>query len=66
LLSEARALSADWPDDALTADRLRGELRTSAANARTLRDTLRSERAERPGLHSVPPPDETETDEGAA
>jgi hypothetical protein len=63
LLIEARTLSADWPDDAITADRLRVELRTSAANARTLRDTLKSERAERPSLHSVPDPDEAETDE---
>ncbi|WP_042383079.1 DUF2637 domain-containing protein [Streptacidiphilus melanogenes] len=64
LLTEARALSADWSDDALTADRLRVELRTSAANARNLRDTLKAERAERPSLHSVPDPDEG--DEGAA
>jgi hypothetical protein len=66
LLTEARALSADWPDEALTADRLRVALRTSAANARTLRDMLKSERAARPGLHSVPTPDEAEIDEGAA
>jgi hypothetical protein len=66
LLTQARTVSADWSDDALTADRLRVELRTSAANARTLRDALKSERAQRPSLHSVPTADEAETGEGAA
>ncbi|WP_037601824.1 DUF2637 domain-containing protein [Streptacidiphilus rugosus] len=56
LLSEARALTADWSDAALTADRLRTELRTSAANGRTLRDALKSERADGRTLHSVPDP----------
>ncbi|MEY9870691.1 hypothetical protein ABH931_000145 [Streptacidiphilus sp. MAP12-33] len=58
LLIEARALTVDWPDEALTADRLRIELHTSAANARTLRDALKSERAASTKLHSVPDPDE--------
>ncbi|MFF2065845.1 DUF2637 domain-containing protein [Streptomyces sp. NPDC058200] len=45
LLSEARSATADWPDGDLTAEAVRKAVRTSSANARTLRDTLRSERA---------------------
>ncbi|MFF1592716.1 DUF2637 domain-containing protein [Streptomyces sp. NPDC058286] len=44
LLAEARTATADWSDDRLTAEGIRREVRTSPANARTLRDTLRSER----------------------
>ncbi|MFE7014482.1 DUF2637 domain-containing protein [Streptomyces sp. NPDC057651] len=44
LLSEARTATADWSDERLTAEGIRREVRTSPANARTLRDTLRSER----------------------
>ncbi|WP_327656022.1 conjugal transfer protein [Streptomyces sp. NBC_00483] len=46
LLSEARAVTADWPDAKLTAEGIRRELHTSPANARTLRETLRAERAQ--------------------
>ncbi|TSB26117.1 hypothetical protein [Streptomyces benahoarensis] len=45
LLTEARRVTADWSTDDLTADRLRTKLRTSAKNARGLRDTLRTDRA---------------------
>ncbi|MEU9397479.1 DUF2637 domain-containing protein [Streptomyces sp. NPDC048324] len=44
LLDEARKVTADWPDARLTAEGIRREVRTSPANARTLRDTLRTER----------------------
>lgn len=44
LLAEARKATAGWPDDKLTAEGIRREVRTSPANARTLRDTLRTER----------------------
>ncbi|MFE0950034.1 DUF2637 domain-containing protein [Streptomyces mutabilis] len=46
LLAEARAVTADWPDAKVTAEGIRREVRTSPANARTLRDTLLAERAE--------------------
>ncbi|MDN3296448.1 DUF2637 domain-containing protein [Streptomyces ficellus] len=45
LLNEARSVTADWPDTDLTAERIRKAVRTSAEKARTLRDTLRAERA---------------------
>ncbi|MFF5144235.1 DUF2637 domain-containing protein [Streptomyces sp. NPDC013157] len=44
LLSEARTATAGWPDVRLTAEGIRREVRTSPANARSLRDTLRAER----------------------
>ncbi|MFE1107522.1 DUF2637 domain-containing protein [Streptomyces rochei] len=44
LLDEARKATADWPDAKLTAEGIRREVRTSPANARSLRDTLRAER----------------------
>ncbi|MFF0448250.1 hypothetical protein ACFYT4_17890 [Streptomyces sp. NPDC004609] len=44
LLSEARSVTADWPDAALTAEAIRKAVRTSSANGRTLRDVLRAER----------------------
>ncbi|MFJ6943144.1 DUF2637 domain-containing protein [Streptomyces wuyuanensis] len=44
LLAEAREATADWPDAKLTAEGIRRQVRTSPANARTLRDTLRAER----------------------
>ncbi|MFJ9620542.1 hypothetical protein [Streptomyces sp. NPDC101181] len=46
LLSEARKLTADWSDEELTAEGIRKGVRTSAAKARILRDTLRAERAQ--------------------
>ncbi|MGV9645563.1 conjugal transfer protein [Streptomyces sp. NPDC003514] len=45
LLDEARKATADWPDAKVTAEGIRRAVRTSPANARTLRDTLRAERA---------------------
>lgn len=55
LLSEARELTADWPNAHLTADRIRKAVRTSAESARMLRDTLRAEREspDSTGLHLV-------------
>ncbi|MEW1634500.1 conjugal transfer protein [Streptomyces sp. NPDC093801] len=44
LLAEARSLTEAWSVKELTADRLRKTLRTSPANGRMLRDTLRRER----------------------
>ncbi|MFE3741899.1 DUF2637 domain-containing protein [Streptomyces sp. NPDC059134] len=52
ILAEAREVTAAWPDAALTADGIRTAVRVSAATARTLRDTLKAERAALP-LHSV-------------
>lgn len=46
LLDEARSVTADWPDARLTADAIRRAVRTSAERARSLRDTLRAERAD--------------------
>ncbi|MCW7946814.1 hypothetical protein AAW14_33755 [Streptomyces hygroscopicus] len=46
LLAEARELTADWSDDALTAEAIRKAVRTSSAKGRTLRDALKAERAE--------------------
>ncbi|MFJ2632727.1 DUF2637 domain-containing protein [Streptomyces sp. NPDC087422] len=45
LLNEARELTADWPDAAMTAEGIRKAVRTSAANGRMLRDALKAERA---------------------
>ncbi|MGW1491737.1 DUF2637 domain-containing protein [Streptomyces sp. NPDC002402] len=56
LLAAAREATADWSDAELTADRIRTTVRVSAANARMLRDALKSERTsggDRPGLESV-------------
>ncbi|MEU1569445.1 DUF2637 domain-containing protein [Streptomyces mirabilis] len=44
LLAEARMVTADWPDAKLTAEGIRLAVHTSPANARTLREALRSER----------------------
>lgn len=44
LLAEARTATADWPDAELTAEGIRRAVRTSPANARMLRDTLKAER----------------------
>jgi hypothetical protein len=54
LLAEAKAVTADWPDERLTADHIREAVRTSSVNARALRDALKAERANRIGLHAVP------------
>ncbi|WP_308314387.1 DUF2637 domain-containing protein [Streptomyces sp. GbtcB7] len=48
VLDEARLLTADWSADRLTAQRLRTELRISQTRARTLRNQLKTERADRP------------------
>jgi hypothetical protein len=54
LLAEAKTVTADWPDNRLTADHIREAVRTSSVNARALRDALKAERANRAGLHAVP------------
>jgi hypothetical protein len=53
ILSEARATTAGWTDGELTADRIRAAVHVSQATARTLRDTLKSERAAGQPLHAV-------------
>ncbi|MFF1450687.1 DUF2637 domain-containing protein [Streptomyces sp. NPDC058274] len=53
LLTEARTVTAQWPDTELTADRIRTAVHVSQANARNLRDALKSERADGRPLHSV-------------
>ncbi|MEX1654504.1 DUF2637 domain-containing protein [Streptomyces pseudovenezuelae] len=63
LLTEARTITAQWPDTELTAERIRTEAHCSATNARTLRDALKSERAEGRPLHSV---NDTEGEESEA
>lgn len=63
LLTEARTVTAQWPDAELTADRIRTEVHCSAANARMLRDALKSERANGRPLHSV---DDAEGEESEA
>ncbi|WP_432134251.1 conjugal transfer protein [Streptomyces sp. bgisy154] len=45
LLTEARTVTADWPDAKVTAEGIRRALHVSPANARKLRDTLLGERA---------------------
>ncbi|MET7621444.1 DUF2637 domain-containing protein [Streptomyces sp. NPDC005408] len=45
MLTVARELTAGWSDAELTADRIRTTVRVSAANARMIRDTLKTERA---------------------
>ncbi|MGO1021438.1 DUF2637 domain-containing protein [Streptomyces rubiginosohelvolus] len=52
ILAEAREVTMAWPDAALTADGIRTAVRVSQATARTLRDTLKAERAAQP-LHSI-------------
>ncbi|MDF9871180.1 DUF2637 domain-containing protein [[Kitasatospora] papulosa] len=53
VLAEARKVTEAWPDAALTADGIRTAVRVSAATARSLRDTLKAERAEAEPLHAV-------------
>ncbi|MDQ0405707.1 conjugal transfer protein [Streptomyces sp. NPDC000349] len=45
LLAEARKATADWPDAKVTGEGIRRAIRTSPANARSLRDTILAERA---------------------
>ncbi|WP_405636003.1 DUF2637 domain-containing protein [Streptomyces sp. NBC_01178] len=61
ILAEAREVTTAWPDAALTADGIRTAVRVSQATARTLRDTLKAERAAQP-LYSV----DTEQDHDGA
>ncbi|MEV5277645.1 DUF2637 domain-containing protein [Streptomyces sp. NPDC052811] len=45
LLAEARSVTAEWSDTELTAEAIRKAVRTSSANGRLLRDTLKVERS---------------------
>ncbi|MFF5824498.1 DUF2637 domain-containing protein [[Kitasatospora] papulosa] len=62
ILAEAREVTTAWPDAALTADGIRAAVRVSAATARTLRDTLKAERAALP-LHSVATEQDNDADD---
>ncbi|WP_371547539.1 DUF2637 domain-containing protein [Streptomyces sp. NBC_00554] len=53
LLAEARAATAGWTDAELNAEAIRTSVHCSAANARKLRDQLKTERADGRPLHSV-------------
>ncbi|MFJ6633337.1 DUF2637 domain-containing protein [Streptomyces sp. NPDC091376] len=46
LLAAAREATADWSDGEINAEKIRTELRCSAANSRTVRDALLAERTE--------------------
>ncbi|MCX5049933.1 DUF2637 domain-containing protein [Streptomyces sp. NBC_00474] len=56
-LSDARKVTAEWAEAELTADRIRTTLHVSQANARKVRDTLKTERADGRSLHSVDGPE---------
>ncbi|WP_440580029.1 DUF2637 domain-containing protein [Streptomyces sp. PT19] len=64
LLSEARTLTADWPDTGVNAEALRKALHCGAAPARQVRDALLAERADGRALRPVdtPDPDNTRAD----
>ncbi|MFH9681994.1 DUF2637 domain-containing protein [Streptomyces globisporus] len=64
ILAEARQVTTAWPDAALTADGIRTAVRVSQATARTLRDTLKAERASAP-LHSVDTEQDNDSDTAA-
>ncbi len=53
LLTEARKVTADWPDKALTGEQIRKALRTAPDKARVLRDALKAERAKAADAASV-------------
>ncbi|MFD5404399.1 DUF2637 domain-containing protein [Streptomyces griseorubiginosus] len=53
LLTEARAATAQWTEAELTADRIRTAVHVSQANARKLREALKSERVDGRPLHAV-------------
>ncbi|MGW3931303.1 DUF2637 domain-containing protein [Streptomyces microflavus] len=61
ILAEAREVTTAWPDAALTADGIRTAVRVSQATARTLRDTLKAERA----AHSLQSVDTEQGHDGA-
>ncbi|MFE2450655.1 DUF2637 domain-containing protein [[Kitasatospora] papulosa] len=66
VLAEARKVTEEWPDAALTADGIRTAVRVSAATARTLRDTLKEERAEAEPLHAVATEHDDHSDDAGA
>ncbi|MFE6484096.1 DUF2637 domain-containing protein [Streptomyces sp. NPDC057757] len=56
LLTATRAATAGWADGELNAEAIRTAVRCSAANARKLRDALKTERANGSTLHTVTTP----------
>ena len=62
VLAEARAVTADWPEAHLTADRIRQAVHCGAAQARTVRDALKSDHVAGQQLRPVGAP-ETRTGE---
>ncbi|MDU0255588.1 DUF2637 domain-containing protein [Streptomyces sp. PU10] len=66
LLTEARTLTADWPDSDVNAEALRKALRCGASPARQVRDGLLAERADGRALRSVDTPDADAETSGAA
>ncbi|GAA1008668.1 hypothetical protein GCM10009564_21810 [Streptomyces thermogriseus] len=56
LLSEARTVTADWPDDAVNAEALRKALHCGSGPARQVRDALLAERADGRTLRPVEVP----------
>ncbi|MFJ7948642.1 DUF2637 domain-containing protein [Streptomyces sp. NPDC096354] len=62
VLAEAREITTAWPDAALTADGIRAAVHVSQATARTLRDTLKAERAAGHPLHAVDTEQDTDGD----
>ncbi|MFD7464083.1 DUF2637 domain-containing protein [Streptomyces tendae] len=63
LLSEARTLTAEWPDSDVNAEALRRALHCGAAPARQVRDALLAERADGRALRPVTPDtDDTHAD----
>ncbi|MFD9026533.1 DUF2637 domain-containing protein [Streptomyces parvulus] len=61
LLTEARTVTAEWPDAGVNAEALRKALRCGAGPARQVRDVLLAERADGHALRPVDTPD-TEPD----
>ncbi|MFI7347224.1 DUF2637 domain-containing protein [Streptomyces sp. NPDC049936] len=67
LMTEARTLTAEWPDSDVNAEALRKALRCGASPARQVRDALLAERADGRALRSVDTPEadaETSGDAG--
>ncbi|MER7050808.1 DUF2637 domain-containing protein [Streptomyces sp. NPDC000351] len=65
LLTEARTVTADWPDTGINAEALRKALRCGAGPARQVRDVLLAERADGRALRPVDTPDADAETSGA-
>ncbi|MET8534750.1 DUF2637 domain-containing protein [Streptomyces sp. NPDC005065] len=66
LLAEARTVTDDWTDAELTADAIRRDVHTSQANARMLRDALKTERSEAARFRPEPSTDDQHDSNDAA